>query len=579
MEVAVQESAVPHSATHSQEGAVRSLLLVDCGAAYTKVALVGLVDQAPRLLAKVSVPTTADAPAQDIQRGIRNAVAQIERITGRPLTSEDDILTPQQPDGTGVDLIAAVCSAGGPLRVALMGPGREAMAGLLARATGGIYAFVEQQGVPEESASHRAPHVTFVAGTPFGAQSSAEVVSQMAATLSAMLSQPTAAAPVVIFCGSREEGTALASALPQYASRMTQSDPLTPATLGPLTRQLNQLYTSERLAAVPGFSQLAPQLGADALAPTTSLVGTARYLARANNMTVVAADVGARSTTIAGATRDGTFFPAAAPAGVAAGAGQTLRAVGAAAISRWLPFPVTEDELREYVLTRMMRSRLLPTTPREVEFEHALARECIRLALQAPGARLAQGQAIDVLLGTGGVLAHVPLPFQAALMLLDAVQPLGVTSLVLDTASLAPMLGSVAAVAPEVAGALAEGDAIPLVLGPVVSISGQLVAGQLAVRTVLDYADGRQHVAEVLAGMLHRLPLRPGERARLSLFPAPTADVGLGAGQQARASELIEGGLLGILIDARGRPLHPAPNSEQGIQQQIEWRRALGLVL
>ena len=54
----------------------------------------------------------------------------------------------------------------------------------------------------------------------------------------------------------------------------------------------------------------------------------------------------------------------------------------------------------------------------------------------------------DLLVGTGGLLAHVPKPGQAALLLLDALQPtgeaLGSVELALDTTMLVPALGKLA---------------------------------------------------------------------------------------------------------------------------------------
>lgn len=238
---------------------------------------------------------------------------------------------------------------------------------------------------------------------------------------------------------------------------------------------------------------------------------------------------------------------------------------------------MSEDEVREYVLSRMLRPRALPTTPRELEIEHALAREALLLALRSPGSRLAGLSPLDVILGTGGVLAHAPHPGQAALILLDALQPRGITSLVLDTAHLSSMLGSVAALDAAAAAEVAENDAVLLQLGTVISPVGAVPDGQPALRVVLEFGDGQRHIEDVPQGTLLRLPLPPGERAMLGLYPAQTVDVGLGAGQHARASEPVEGGALGLIVDARGRPFTPLSASGESVARQAQWRRALGI--
>jgi hypothetical protein len=244
---------------------------------------------------------------------------------------------------------------------------------------------------------------------------------------------------------------------------------------------------------------------------------------------------------------------------------------------RWLHAPVTEDELREYVLNRMLRPRALPATARELAFEHALAREAIGLALRAPGSRLAGLHPMDVIFGTGGVLANAPKPGHAALILLDALQPRGISSLVLDTAHIATGLGSVASIDTRAAAEVSETDAVVLQLGTIVSAVGAPLEGQPALRAVLEYADGRRHSEEVNAGTILRLPLLPGEQAMFGLHPAPTVDVGLGPGQQARASDPVEGGALGLIVDARGRPFAPPADLDERVRRLIEWRRALSL--
>jgi hypothetical protein len=139
------------------------------------------------------------------------------------------------------------------------------------------------------------------------------------------------------------------------------------------------------------------------------------------------------------------------------------------------------------------------------------------------------------------------------------------------------MLGSVAAVAADVAAQMTENDAMPALLGTAVSAVGRPTDAQPAVRAFLEYEDGKKDSIEVVAGALARLPVPRGRRALLSLFPAPGVDVGLGPGQQARASEPVEGGALGLIIDARGRPLELPHGSLERIARLREWRSALGI--
>ena len=580
-----------------QLDAARSLLLIDCGSAFTKVALVGLVEGVYRLLASVSVPTTLAAPQADIMLGVRNGISEIERITGRIVMRAGQPIIPEDEDGSGVDVATLVSSAGGPLRLMTLGPGRESLAMLLQRALSGLFIQLETQQLPppdarlSESDLQRLtahllaiqPHAALIVGPPTAAPgnavaSTAHSVAQAIDLLQPMamdVSYPRPTGFPVIFSGTQADAQTVMTIL-QGRTTVEGVEALSPSTLAPLTRAVSGLYESCVLREAPGYGALRRMVATPPIATVTSLGGVARFLAHHHQMNVVAVDVGANSTELAGATARGDYLPAVHPtAGVGAGGAQLARAVGVESILRWVAAPIDEDVLREYILTHMLRPRLLPATPQALEIQYALAREAIRLALHAPGTRMAGLHPMDIVLGTGGVLAHVAHPADAALILLDSLQPRGITSLVLDSAQIAGMLGNVAMISPDIAASLSSADATPLLLGSVISAEGAAPEGEVALRVVLEFMDGRQEAAEIASGTLARLPVAPGEQALLSIYPAPAVDVGLGPGQLARSSAPVVGGVLGLMVDARGRPLRLSLEPELRVQQLRAWRAAL----
>jgi len=80
---------------------------------------------------------------------------------------------------------------------------------------------------------------------------------------------------------------------------------------------------------------------------------------------------------------------------------------------------------------------------------------------------------------------------------------------------------------------------------------------------------------EVRAGHLCRVPLGTNERGRLELYPARGLDVGLGRRGRGGAVE-VRGGALGVIVDARGRPLRLPSGDEvrsaafEAWQQEID---------
>jgi hypothetical protein len=79
-----------------------------------------------------------------------------------------------------------------------------------------------------------------------------------------------------------------------------------------------------------------------------------------------------------------------------------------------------------------------------------------------------------------------------------------------------------------------------------------------------------------MSGSIEVIPLRLNEQALLTLYPAPTVDVGLGPGERARAAEEIDGGLVGLIIDARGRPLVLPVDKAERHARLLQWSQAIG---
>ena len=100
---------------------LRSILALDCGSTYTQALLLAQVGSEYRLIARAQAASTVEPPWNDVMASVRQAVAQLSRITGWPLLDEGrQIITPEHQD-SGVDAVVAVLSASEPLRVILAG--------------------------------------------------------------------------------------------------------------------------------------------------------------------------------------------------------------------------------------------------------------------------------------------------------------------------------------------------------------------------------------------------------------------------------------------------------------------------
>jgi hypothetical protein len=382
----------------------------------------------------------------------------------------------------------------------------------------------------------------------------------------------------VVYAGAPQYVEAVRRML-QGVGDVTRIDPLVnQGQLGTISTAIGVMHEHAIIQRLPGYELLSSWSRVAPVASATSLSSLIRFLAQHYAMNVTAVDLGGSTTTIMIAGEQGEFIPLVnTNIGVGAHLNEVLQKVGLQRITRWLPFAITEDEVRQFALNHMTQPQTLPTDSRELLLMQAFAREAIALTVE-----MAQksGNGVlpdtDLILATGGALAHAPKNGQVALMLLDALQPRGVTSLVLDSTMLISQLGAVATVAPVMAVQVNENDAVSHRLGTCVIPFGNVQPGQLAVRVGVEYSNGRQLNVDVMGGTIEVIPLQVNEQALLTLFPAPTVDVGLGPGERARAAEEIDGGLIGLIIDARGRPL-ALPNDDAERQARLlQWTQALG---
>jgi hypothetical protein len=125
--------------------------------------------------------------------------------------------------------------------------------------------------------------------------------------------------------------------------------------------------------------------------------------------------------------------------------------------------------------------------------------------------------------------------------------------MVLDQNNIIAPLGAATAINPLLAVQVLESNAF-LNLGTVIAPVGQARFGSPILRVNITRSDGSEEKLEVKHGTIEVVPISLGEPAQLHLRPLQRFDVGMGGpGRTGRVR--VVGGVLGLVIDARGRPL------------------------
>src|SRR5512139_929790 len=105
-----------------EEARIESILAIDVGAVLTKATLIARVEGVYRFVGRGEAPSTVEPPWLDTIAGVDHALEQLTDATHRRmLDSHGRLITPEGPDGAGVDACVFTISAAGPLKVVLIG--------------------------------------------------------------------------------------------------------------------------------------------------------------------------------------------------------------------------------------------------------------------------------------------------------------------------------------------------------------------------------------------------------------------------------------------------------------------------
>ena len=594
---------------------INVILATDCGSTTTKAILIEKIDGEYRLVTRGEAPTTVEAPFEDVTRGVLNAVAEVEELSGRQLIENGEIIRPASGK-RGTDIYLSTSSAGGGLQVMVVGLVRSMTAESAQRAALGAGAIVmdvlalDDGRLPHERIGRMRelrPDMILISGGTDGGDT--RRVVEMAELVAAANPKARLGAKYelpVIYAGNVEARPAIEAAMKGRVA-LTMTDNLRPAmereNLAPSRAMIQDLFLEHVMAQAPGYNKLIPWTDADIM-PTPAAVGAImQEIARREGINVVGVDIGGATTDVF-SVFDGQFNrTVSANLGMSYSISNVLAEAGIDDILRWVPLDIPADRLGNRVRNKMIRPTTVPQNLEGLKIEQAVSREALRLAFeqhkmlatglkgvqqqhdisdafsqQVTGRSLIKMPGLDLLVGSGGVLSHAPRREQAAMMLVDAFEPEGLTGLAVDSIFMMPQLGVLAQVHPEAATHVFLRDClIPLgsCIAPINHPHSRLgKPGTPGLTVRLTRQGGTTEVHDVPAGEIRLVPLPVGETADVTVEPARGLDCGGGPGRPITGK--VDGGVVGLVIDARGRPVRFAADPEERKSQVAGWQKALG---
>jgi hypothetical protein len=573
-----------------------SILFADVGAVATKVGLIDMVAGRYRIIGSTRTMSTAGSPYEDVMVGVRQGVMQLQALTGRRLLDgQNALLKPVRADGDGVDAFTAVTSAALPLHAVVIGLSRDYSVSGAQRAVNSTYAVVDHTiAVDEESgrwgttardgraggpsasveklAMLKSDLIVMVGGIDGGAVAPLREMANIVAAVGAAMDESQR--PLVVFAGNREARGDVAERIGSIMPvRMVDNvlPVLEQLNVGPLQTEIENIYRERQVEQIPGFDKLAAWSERGVMTSTDAFTRVTEYLARKYQLRVLALDLGASKTALIRA--DGMQLKRAILEELSIGYGleQLVGQVGLENIMRWLPVPFEAREVHAQLLNQAIHPTAAPTRWNDLTALNAAGRELLtrltRVWQDDPALTLMDS---DLILLSGAPLARGSKSTALLLMLLDALDVRGIFSVAADGLGLAPALGAVAVVNPEAAAQALESDGLVTwgtVFVPEIAVrSGEPVVLNVRVQP----ARGGRLEADVKFGSLELIPLGEGEKAEVEI----RGGRGVSWGKEIKGSVFkreVQGGTVGLMIDARGRPVPILDNLEHQRAKVQEW--------
>ena len=438
-----------------------------------------------------------------------------------------------------------------------------------------------------DSLLHLRPDLVVISGgTDGGASRSIQKVLEPIGLACFLL--PEEKRPDVLFAGNEKMEDEVKNLMGSLATSLHFSPNVRPSLetedLDPAERELARMFINIRKRQIKGVDTL-DLWSSGHILPTGYATGRmVRFLAKVygGEKGILSVDIGSSAAIIsAGFNHKSTlsFYP---QFGLGENLSRMQNYTTLEDILRWSSLDIPVSVLRDYLYQKSLYPASIPATKEDFAISQAVSRQALYLAMQSARRDFPENIAtinptltplFESIVAGGGALSDASRPGLSLLLLLDSIQPVGVTTIMLDQNSLLPLLGA----------AVSQNSILPVqvyksgaflsvgtVISPVVAAS----YGTVVLRAKLNYENGAEAQVDLKYGSIETLPLSSGEVGKLSIQGLRGADIGFGSGRSLTIP--VSGGDLGVVFDGRGRPLDLPSDSVRRRELIKKWNWALG---
>jgi len=584
---------------------LQRIIATDCGSTTTKSILIEYVDGEYRQTVRGEAPTTVEKPLNDVTKGVVNAVTELEELARLKYNDKnikfikDNTIWLSEKEGEGVDAYVSTSSAGGGLQMMVTGVVAKMTGESAERAALGAGAIVMDLIASNDKRANYEkierirqlrPDMILMAGGVDGGTT--KHVAEMAELVGAADPKPRLGSSYklpIIYAGNNKAQNIIKDVLEQKTDLII-TDNLRPIlekeNLGPARDKIHDLFMEHVMAQAPGYNKLMSwtkgpiddKLQSIPIMPTPAAVGNImQTIANVEDIEVLGVDIGGATTDIFSVFTEEKIFnrTVSANLGMSYSISNVLATAGLKEILRWVPFDIDESALQNMIKNKMIRPTTIPQKLEELILEQAIAKEALKYAFiqhkefavglkggqrkkdiseafsqDTSGASIVNMMSLNLLVGSGGVLSHAPRRHQAMMMMIDAFLPEGITRLAVDSIFMMPQLGVLAEISEKAATEVFEKDCL-IHLGSCVAPVGNIRAGKIALSVKIELPNGEIFQEKIPKGEVRLIPLGVDEKAKATLKPGKGLDLGEGKNQEIVTE--IGGGVVGIILDTRGR--------------------------
>lgn len=567
-----------------------SILILDIGTSETTATLLQHFEDLYRLVGVGTSPSTMYAPSYDVWHGCVAAIKEVEAETGRLMLAPDEkIIRPLNSRGEGVDYVVMTASAGPELKIVAAGLLEDVSVQSCRRLAGSVGGrLVDEismtQGTTvdahlDQALKYRPEIVILAGGTEGGASRAVIRTAELIRSVCQLL--PDEKRPAVLFAGNQNIAPQIEKMLNEYTQVISVANirpSMDKEDLSAAQYSLAEIMAYIRTKQVGGLDTVA-QTSVVPILPTAHTFGrTMRFLStvtvKARNP-VLGVSMDTDQTVFADAIR-GQVRLNVLPFGHGRGIERLLRNVTVNDILRWIPADIPYVMVRDYLEQKIIYPNTIPMDEESLLIEQALVRIILQLSLSRTRQLFdKRHNSYAQIIAAGNILTAGPTMMHNLYTILDGIQPNGITKIKNDPHQIMSAMGAAAAVDSAVPVHLLASDMFPD-LGTVISPFSDARFGESILHARIRFNEGDPLELEVTKGEIKVIPLEPGQEANLVITGFPRTWI-TERPAKTRVEMRVRGGLCGLVIDGRGRPIYLPKDVDERIQLQKIWRNQLGI--